>query len=82
MLVPKIAAGERYRKTDIDDDEEYEEARKGIFRAGNEVRMIRRDRMAIAPENMSLLVFGGSCCYVLEGYIGRTVAGLPDRYGA
>ena len=36
---------ERYREASIDE----EEARKGIFRAGNEAQMVvKRDRMAIA----------------------------------
>lgn len=61
MLVPrKIAAGERYREANIDGNEEYEEARKGVFRAVSEARVIKRDRMAISPENVSLLAFGGS----------------------
>lgn len=60
--------GERYREMYIE-----EKTRKGILRAGlragNEARMIKRDRMAIAPERSKnnsgeevptyLLAFGG-----------------------
>ena len=70
----KVVAGERYRETNI--DEEEEEARKGVYRAGNEARMIKRDRMAIAPERtrnnlgkVSLLAFcGESRRFAILGY--------------